>query len=462
MKQGAANEVAVITGYVAGDCTSPIKVDSDTFTAADYEKAVKKAFGDLADRVLALYPATDENARDVVQRLDLDYTRTNLFQDGEAVIANSANPAYLYTYSWPYAGLVKQGAFHSSDIPYWLGGVFTEAKTWSNTDYSLAKTMSGYLVNFAKTGDVNGDGLPYWAPYTSGSSTYLCLNDAKDISSKVMSGDKLALWADYAEWLKNKPADEEEALGPNSRQISWSDSLADCNGILTVEAATNTWTVVFTNSFNPTGYHIEGTYDPDTYALTVLKDAGLGGFLELEPLQAVAGPAIRDILFSKEIAWSDSLADCVGTVTIYPESNTWAITFTNSFKPTGYNIKGTYDPATYALTVTDDDGLGGFLELEPLQAVAGPAIRDILFSKAIAWSDSLADCVGTVTIYPESNTWAITFTNSFKPTGYNIKGTYDPATYILTVTNDDGLGGFLELEPLQAVAGPAIKAILSK
>ena len=33
------------------------------------------------------------------------------------------------------------------------------------------------------------------------------------------------------------------------------------------------------------------------------------------------------------------------------------------------------------MTVTDDGSLGDFLELDPIQAVAGPAIKEILYSR---------------------------------------------------------------------------------
>ena len=35
---------------------------------------------------------------------------------------------------------------------------------WTARDRALAATMQGYWVNFARTGDPNGPGLPKWTP----------------------------------------------------------------------------------------------------------------------------------------------------------------------------------------------------------------------------------------------------------------------------------------------------------
>ena len=41
----------------------------------------------------------------------------------------------------------------------------------------MAETMSNYWVNFAKTGNPNGDGLPEWTAYTIDSECYMELGD---------------------------------------------------------------------------------------------------------------------------------------------------------------------------------------------------------------------------------------------------------------------------------------------
>ena len=54
------------------------------------------------------------------------------------------------------------GAWHSSDLWYWFGTLNSCWRPMEEKDYTVSKTMVGYLCNFAKTGDPNGEGLPKW------------------------------------------------------------------------------------------------------------------------------------------------------------------------------------------------------------------------------------------------------------------------------------------------------------
>ena len=54
------------------------------------------------------------------------------------------------------------GAWHSSDLWYWFGTLDNSWRPWEDKDRELAEQMTGYLCNFAKNGNPNGENLPQW------------------------------------------------------------------------------------------------------------------------------------------------------------------------------------------------------------------------------------------------------------------------------------------------------------
>jgi para-nitrobenzyl esterase len=65
----------------------------------------------------------------------------------------------------------KSGAPHATEIPYVFDTVAAKyGKDLTAKDAAIARAANTYWVNFAKTGDPNGPGLPRWPAYDAAGS----------------------------------------------------------------------------------------------------------------------------------------------------------------------------------------------------------------------------------------------------------------------------------------------------
>lgn len=81
-------------------------------------------------------------------------------------IAAAGAQTYHYRFAYVAEGLGKAGADHATDIPWFFDtAAIKYGDTVTPRDRAMARTISAYVVNFAKTGDPNGTGLPRWPPY---------------------------------------------------------------------------------------------------------------------------------------------------------------------------------------------------------------------------------------------------------------------------------------------------------
>ena len=88
-------------------------------------------------------------------------------RSASAMIADKGVPVYEYRFSYVADSVGQPGAQHATDIPFFFDT--TAIKYGDKTtpkDVAIGKAMSAYLVNFARTGDPNGAGLPAWPRYS--------------------------------------------------------------------------------------------------------------------------------------------------------------------------------------------------------------------------------------------------------------------------------------------------------
>ncbi|HEB28052.1 MAG TPA: carboxylesterase [Porticoccus sp.] len=89
---------------------------------------------------------------------------------------------YRYYFTRQRAGIGGEriGVYHGAELPY----VFNTHDSWlptDATDTTLTATMMNYWVNFAKTGNPNGQGLTQWPRYNTESRLSLELGDTVQV-----------------------------------------------------------------------------------------------------------------------------------------------------------------------------------------------------------------------------------------------------------------------------------------
>jgi para-nitrobenzyl esterase len=198
---GEQAHVPLLAGWNSEESGYWAILGNEAPTPENYAKAVQKFYGEDAPAVLKLYPATTEEA--VIQAAtDLASDRFIGFSTWKWIDVHSqtgGKPVYRYLYSRPRpemtpemgnatpglaGGVIKnpeptaqkappaRGAVHSAEIEYAMGNLPTnKVYAWTPEDYKVSKIMQRYFVNFIKTGNPNGKGLPTWPAIKPGKVT---------------------------------------------------------------------------------------------------------------------------------------------------------------------------------------------------------------------------------------------------------------------------------------------------
>jgi para-nitrobenzyl esterase len=143
--RGVANDVDLMSGFVEGDSL-------------------------LFFRESAELPAGQLEENMMVSQLALANTVQSSGYRGNVYL-------YYYNHVMPGENSQSDGAFHTSDVPYFFNHLSdSRASYWTGDDRKLADIMSDYLVNFAGTGNPNGTGEAAVWKTARESNSYLLLN----------------------------------------------------------------------------------------------------------------------------------------------------------------------------------------------------------------------------------------------------------------------------------------------
>lgn len=142
-------------------------------TTAQFAQVLQRTFGDNAAEAATHYrAATDADVLPAATELAGDQFIAFGTWKWLDEHAKSGQPVFRYLFTQKRPAMVKPpanpgppdlGAVHSAEIEYAMGNLpLNPVFAWTPADHATSKAMQGYFVNFIKTGNPNGTGLPEW------------------------------------------------------------------------------------------------------------------------------------------------------------------------------------------------------------------------------------------------------------------------------------------------------------
>ena len=147
------------------------------FSFAQSMEQVTRPFGTDAAAVLKAYdPEGTGDVRAVGSAIAMDQTMIEPARFVVRTVSSQGLPAYEYRFSYVADSMRDQwkGAPHATEIPYVFDTVAAKyGQDLTAKDAAIADMANSYWVNFARTGNPNGPGLPEWPAYSKANDTVM-------------------------------------------------------------------------------------------------------------------------------------------------------------------------------------------------------------------------------------------------------------------------------------------------
>ena len=172
---GKQNDIPLIAGTNRNEGTM-FMAFQPIADRAQFLETLRPVYGDDAEEVAELYPSS--NADELKAQQDRFITDAWFLRGTRRMLLGMdevSSPAFQYFFTRVNPENPAWGAHHAAELGYVFNTLAGE--NYDDTDEALAALMIDYWVQFARTGDPNGDGRPAWPEFDGKKQAYLELGD---------------------------------------------------------------------------------------------------------------------------------------------------------------------------------------------------------------------------------------------------------------------------------------------